>query len=127
MIFEKFLVFFAWFYIVYTSLVLLLLVQYTRTDGGMWFLLLQSTFSAGALAVRQLFPGLVDHTGHLNIFKAIKPLVFALEGVHLFVLGILWEVHSSKGATFQIFYPIMMFLKAMELLIVGMINGHKHI
>lgn len=122
----KFLVFFAWYHIVYTSLVLLLLLQYTWHDGGMWFLLLQSMYTAGALAIRQLFPGFIKRTAHLNVFKAVKPLVYALEGVHVFVLGILWTTYHSRGATYSLFFPVMMFFKCLELIAFGMVSGHKN-
>jgi hypothetical protein len=127
MILDKFLVFFAWFHVVYTATVFLLILQYTRTNGGMIFILLQSTYTAVVLATQRLFPGFVERTGHLNMFKSVKPLVGALEAVHLFVLGTLWERYHARGATFSIFFPVLIVLKILEFAAFAMVSGKKHL
>lgn len=119
---EKFAVFFAWFHIVYTVMVLVLINQYTRYDSGMWFLLLSATYTAIVFAVREVFPGFVVKTAHLNMFKAIKPSVFALETVHVFVLGMLWVVYHDQGSSFSVFFPLMLTLKLFEAIALGLVS-----
>ena len=122
MLVKKFLVFFAWFHLAYTVSLLLLLFEFTRYDGRVWFLLLQSTFTAVVLAVWKLFPSFVEKGAPLPLFRAIRPLVFVLEGIHVFMLGLLWEYYRNIGATFKVFFPSMMFFKCIELAALAMVQ-----
>jgi len=110
---------------VYAILVLLLISQYTKKDGWMWFLLLQATYTSVVFGVRQVFPGFVARTANLNMFKSAKPVLFATEVVHVFVLGMQWNHYHSIGAAFDIFFPILLTLKVMEAIALSLVTNSK--
>lgn len=102
---------------------LLLISKYTRDDGGVWFILIQSAFTAGVFTVRQLFPGFVDRASNLGSVKAARPLVFISEPISVFMIGVLYEKYSQQKASFDFIFPTLLTLKAIECLAFSEVSG----
>jgi hypothetical protein len=109
--------------VVYTILVMLLISKYTKDDGGVWFILIQSAFTAGVFTVRQLFPGFVDRAADLGSVKAARPIVFLSEPIAVFMIGVLYEKYRAQKASFDFIFPTLLALKAIECLAFSEVTG----
>lgn len=103
--------YFLVYYVMSMVVIVTMVVMFTPGSVLMWLLLAQTMYSTAVVATAKLVPAWVDKHKHLFVMKAAKPLAIALEVIFLYVLGMLYEYHSSAGASFAIFYVLLLALK----------------
>ena len=117
---RRFILFFSWFHLIYTILLMLLLFNYTSRNGYVWFMFLQCAFVGAVFVVHEMFPSFVKRAAHLKIIKSAWPTIIMSEILHVYLLGLVGEKYYQKDASFFAFFPVMLVMK----MLIGMALGY---
>jgi hypothetical protein len=120
--FERFVVGFFAYYVIYVVLLFMLLVYFTPMDAWVWFFVIQSTMVAIVIIVQQLAPNFVELSASVPIFMAVKPVVFVTEIVHNVGLGIVTEMYGKDDASFWWIFPLLITMQCFKFLSLGLVQ-----
>lgn len=105
--------------VVAAAILVFLLALYVPEDPSGYFLLVQETITTAVYLVESYLPRFVERSKDLPVSKLVIPLVFVIEPIGLFVLGLDWAHYNSVGADFAFVYPLLLTIKIAQCVAYG--------
>jgi hypothetical protein len=112
--FAEFAVIYAWSFVVFETLCLLLLFYFLAYSGWLWFLVVETALMGALVCVEVFVSGKVrQKLGSNKAYQALQIISFMAEGTALYGLGILYKDYET--ATYSWYFILLLVVKLLPL------------